>query len=60
MSDNRVLIEVKGLCKSFGDNEVLKNLSTEIRQGYHRSLRLREIDLSAVFESAGGSHRRDG
>ena len=33
MSDNRVLIEVKGLCKSFGDNEVLKNLSTEIRQG---------------------------
>ena len=33
MSDNRVLIKVKGLCKSFGDNEVLKNLSTEIRQG---------------------------
>ena len=33
MSDNRVLIVVKGLCKSFGDNEVLKNLSTEIRQG---------------------------
>lgn len=33
MNDNRVLIEVKELCKSFGDNEVLKNLSTEIRQG---------------------------
>ncbi|MGI6011426.1 MAG: amino acid ABC transporter ATP-binding protein [Ruminococcus sp.] len=27
------MIEVKGLCKSFGDNVVLQDLSTEIRQG---------------------------
>ena len=33
MSDNRVLIEVKDLCKSFGDVKVLNGISTKIAQG---------------------------
>lgn len=33
MSDNKVLIEVKDLCKSFGDVKVLNGISTEIAQG---------------------------
>ena len=33
MSDNKVLIEVKDLCKSFGNVNVLNGISTEIAQG---------------------------
>lgn len=33
MSDKRVLIEVKDLCKSFGNVNVLNGISTEIAQG---------------------------
>ena len=37
MSDNRnqtdIILEVKDLCKSFGDHEVLKGISTTIRRG---------------------------
>lgn len=33
MSDKKVLIEVKDLCKSFGDIKVLNGISTEIAQG---------------------------
>ena len=33
MSDKKVLIEVKDLCKSFGDVKVLNGISTEIAQG---------------------------
>lgn len=33
MSDNKVLIEVKDLCKSFGDVKVLNGISTKIAQG---------------------------
>ena len=33
MSDKNVLIEVKDLCKSFGDVKVLNGISTEIAQG---------------------------
>lgn len=33
MSDNQVLIEVKELCKSFGDVQVLNGISTEIHKG---------------------------
>lgn len=33
MSDNQVLIEVKELCKHFGDVQVLNGISTEIRRG---------------------------
>ena len=32
-SDGRVLIEVQGLCKSFGDHEVLKGIDTKICEG---------------------------
>ena len=32
-SDNRVLIDVQGLCKSFGDHEVLKGITTQIHEG---------------------------
>ena len=33
MTENNNLIEVKGLCKSFGDNNVLKNINTTIKKG---------------------------
>ena len=33
MPSEGVLIEVKGLCKSFGDHEVLKGIDTQIRKG---------------------------
>ncbi len=33
MTENNNLIEVKGLCKSFGDNKVLKDINTTIRKG---------------------------
>lgn len=33
MTENNNLIEVKGLCKSFGDNEVLKDINTTIKKG---------------------------
>lgn len=33
MSDNQVLIEVQGLEKAFGSNQVLDGISTDIRQG---------------------------
>ena len=33
MNDNKVLLEIKDLHKSFGDLEVLKGISTEIRKG---------------------------
>ena len=33
MSDKKVLIEVKDLCKSFGNVNVLNGISTEIAQG---------------------------
>lgn len=32
-SDGRVLIEVQGLCKSFGDHEVLKGIDTKVCEG---------------------------
>ncbi len=31
--DGDVLIQISGLCKSFGDNEVLKNIDLEVRKG---------------------------
>lgn len=33
MSDNTVILEVKDLCKSFGEQEVLKGISTTIKKG---------------------------
>lgn len=33
MSDNSVILEVKDLCKSFGEQEVLKSISTSIQKG---------------------------
>ena len=33
MTENNNLIEVKGLCKSFGDNKVLKDINTVIKKG---------------------------
>ena len=33
MTENNKLIEVNGLCKSFGDNKVLKDISTTIMKG---------------------------
>ncbi|MBO5088921.1 MAG: amino acid ABC transporter ATP-binding protein, partial [Lachnospiraceae bacterium] len=33
MLDREVLIEVKDLCKSYGENTVLENLSTNIYKG---------------------------
>ena len=33
MTENNTLIEVKGLCKSFGDNKVLKDINTTIKKG---------------------------
>lgn len=33
MSDNTVILEVQDLCKSFGEQEVLKGISTTIRKG---------------------------
>lgn len=33
MTENNNLIEVKGLCKSFGDNKVLKDINTTIKKG---------------------------
>lgn len=33
MSDNTVILEVKDLCKSFDEHEVLKGISTTIRKG---------------------------
>lgn len=33
MPSDKVLIEVQGLCKSFGDHEVLKGIDTKIREG---------------------------
>ena len=32
-TDGEVLIQISGLCKSFGDNEVLKNIDLEVRRG---------------------------
>lgn len=32
-ADGQILFEIKNLCKSFGDTEVLKNISTTISQG---------------------------
>ncbi len=32
-SDGKVMIEVQGLCKQFGDHEVLKGINTTIREG---------------------------
>lgn len=31
--DNDIIIEVKNLCKNFGNNAVLKNISTTVREG---------------------------
>ncbi len=33
MTENKKLIEVEGLCKSFGDNKVLKDINTTIMKG---------------------------
>ena len=33
MKDNKVLLEIKDLHKSFGDLEVLKGISTDIKKG---------------------------
>ena len=33
MTENNKLIEVRGLCKDFGSNKVLKNISTTIKKG---------------------------
>ncbi len=33
VKDSNVLIQVQGLCKSFGDHEVLKGINTEIHEG---------------------------
>ena len=31
-SDGKIMIEVQGLCKQFGDHEVLKGINTTIRE----------------------------
>jgi polar amino acid transport system ATP-binding protein len=64
MSDKNVLIQVKGLCKSFDKVEVLKGISTEISQGevvaiigpsgcgkstFLRSLNLLEVPTSGTI-----------
>ena len=33
MSDNNILLEVQGLKKAFGENNVLDGITTDIRQG---------------------------
>ena len=33
MTENNKLIEVRGLCKDFGDNKVLKDINTDIMKG---------------------------
>ena len=33
MTENKKLIEVRGLCKDFGDNKVLKDINTDIMKG---------------------------
>ena len=68
MSDKKVLIEVKDLCKSFGDVKVLNGISTEIAQGevvaiigpsgcgkstFLRSLNLSEEPTSGVITFEG-------
>ena len=68
MSDKNVLIEVKDLCKSFGDVKVLNGISTEIAQGevvaiigpsgcgkstFLRSLNLLEEPTSGVISFEG-------
>jgi polar amino acid transport system ATP-binding protein len=68
MSDKNVLIQVKDLCKSFGDVEVLNGINTEIAQGevvaiigpsgcgkstFLRSLNLMEEPTSGVITFEG-------
>ena len=60
MSDKKVLIEVKDLCKSFGNVNVLNGISTEIAQGEvvaiigpsgcGKSTFLRSLNLGMVFQ----------
>lgn len=67
-STNQVLIEVKDLCKSFGENEVLKGINTTISKGdviaiigpsgcgkstFLRSLNLLETPTSGVIKFEG-------
>ncbi len=33
MSENKIILNVKNLCKNFGDNKVLKGINTEIKKG---------------------------
>ena len=38
-TDSEVLIEIRNLGKSFGDHEVLKDISLDVHKGYWRSPR---------------------
>ena len=77
MSDNtnttnsaEVILEIQDLCKSFGDHEVLKGISTTIRKGdvlalkggrtpdFIRSVRLWKIDISAILKPIGDPNER--
>ena len=69
MSDNtnttnsaEVILEIQDLCKSFGDHEVLKGISTTIRKGDVLALigtfRLWKIDISAILKPVGDPNER--
>ena len=69
MSDNTNTIEfcrgdrkIQDLCKSFGDHEVLKGISTTIRKGdvlaIDRTFRLWKIDISAILKPVGDPNER--
>ena len=67
MSDNtnttnsaEVILEIQDLCKSFGDHEVLKGISTTIRKGdvLDRTFRLWKIDISAILKPVGDPNER--
>ncbi len=61
-TNEKVLIKVENLQKSFEDNKVLDGISTEIRQGevvaVIRPFRFRKIDVSALLKPSGNSNRR--
>ena len=65
MSDNtnttnsaEVILEIQDLCKSFGDHEVLKGISTTIRKGDVLAFRLWKIDISAILKPVGDPNER--
>ena len=61
-TNEKVLIKVENLQKSFEDNKVLDGISTEIRQGEVVAVigpsGSGKIDLSAFLKPSGNSNRR--